>query len=117
MSTLLKWNEMDFKWNQVIDGDGEFMIWSDVHLISQVKKILHGGSDDYYRRTVKNNPWNKISEKIGEEKTNRFIKIFCLVNNINYEELKKKRDDIEVTVSQFDKVFNEKISIKVDFKK
>lgn len=116
MKTPLKWNEMNFKWNQVVDNNGSFMIWSDVYLIDQVRKILRGGSDDYYRRTVKNNPWNKISKEIGEEKTNRFIKIFCLVNNKNYEEFKKKRDDIEVTVSQFDKVFNEKISIKVDFK-
>ena len=69
-----------------------------------------------YKEYVENNPWGKLNETIGKEKTDKFIKIFCTVNNIEYEKMIKVNEEVKVSVSQFEKVFNESTKVKVDFK-
>lgn len=118
MKRYLFWPELDYLWSGISRGDG-FMIWSDISLIEEVQRVLKGGgsSGGIQREYEEGNPWRKLSENLGEEKTERFIKIFCTVNNIEYERGKFIKENIKVSVSQFEKVFNESVKIKVEFEK
>ena len=117
MEILLLWNQINNLWCQIQDSNGVYMMWDDIYLIEEVSRVMRGGGTDAYEEYVAGNPWPKLSEQIGKEKTERFIKIFCTVNNIGYENMIKIKEgeDIKVSVSQFEKVFNESIRIKVDF--
>lgn len=119
MKRYLLWSELNYPWNDIKRPNGQKMIWDDISLIDEVERIVRGGgssgSDELYREYVENNPWKKLNEVIGKEKTDRFIKIFCTVNNVEYEKMIKINEEVKVSVSQFEKVFNESIRVKVDF--
>lgn len=115
----LFWNELDYLWTDIRREDG-FMIWSDISLIEEVKRILKGGGGNWaplQKELERGNPWKKISESIGIEKSEKFIKIFCTINNMEYERGRFTRQNIKVGIQNFEKVFNEKIEIKIHFKK
>lgn len=103
MIEYLKWENLDMLWNAVD------MNWESV-LIEVANVIKRGGGANAY---IKGNPWEKTKQEIGEEKTKKFIKIFCKVNNLEYEKVVEPNSEIKVTVEQIEKVFNEaKVSIK-----
>ena len=119
MNRYLFWTELDFLWSEISREDG-FMIWSDISLIEEVRQLLKGGGGnrgDLQKEYEDGNPWKGLNEKLGEEKTERFIKIFCTINNVEYEKGKFIKESIKVSVSQFEKVFNETIKVKVEFQK
>lgn len=121
MKIFLLWSELNYSWNN-INREGELMIWSDIALIEEVKKIIRGGGlgtphPDEIKAYIDGNPWKKLSQKLGEEKTEKFIKIFCTINDIEYESKKFIKENIKVEVSQFQKVFEETIKIKVNIQK
>lgn len=111
MKRYLKWNELDYLWMDISRPDG-YMQWYDISLVEEVETILKGGGGSSFTDYVKSNPWEKISKEIGEEKTQKFIKIFCVVNGIEYEKSIILNKKIKVTVSQFEKVFTESIRVK-----
>jgi len=101
------WEETNFTWEDLI------MPWELVgEYINVIRK--HGGSSAY----VKGNPWDVTKKELGEEKTRKIIKLFCKVNNLDYQEVLEKRDDIKITVEQVEKVINEaiKVGVKIDSK-
>ena len=102
---LLNWEDVNLNWEDVN------MNWEDIHIIKEVERVVRGSGliSDY----VKNNPWNKLRKTIGEEKTKKFITIFCKINDISYEEIKEEKD-IKIKVDQFERVFQSvpKISLK-----
>jgi hypothetical protein len=118
---LLNWEDVDLYWMDInmewsmIEDYSHFMNWEDIKLIEEVSRTVRGGGgyDDYLK---KDNPWKKLSEDIGEEKTERFIKIYCTVNGMDYEKEIQLNESVTVSVDRFEKVF-EKIKIKVDVKK
>lgn len=69
---------------------------------------------------MEKNPWDvtkrELKKELGEEKTKRFIKLLCRVNNIEFEEKREIKTKIEITIDHLEKVFNEakKIGIKID---
>jgi len=106
----LEWEKVNQNWEDV------FQVWEEVVLIEEVARAIRGsgvGISDY----VRNNPWDKLSEQIGQEKTKKFIKIFCRVNGVDYESILESKTETKVTVSQFEKVFDEtqKIGVKISF--
>lgn len=119
MKVFINWKDLNFKWSEIKRGS-EFMIWSDIALIEEVEQIFRKGGTpfydkDAYQKWVENNPWKKISKQLGEEKTEKFIKIFCSVNGLDYERMRRKRNEIKVNVNQFDRVFDSvKINVKVN---
>lgn len=118
MKRYLQWNELDYLWTDIKRGS-EYMGWYDIALIEEVAYILRGGGgigDDGFKEYVDNNPWKKLTEEIGEEKTEKFIKIFCTVNGMEYEKSKMIKENVRVSVSQFEKVFNEYIKVKAVLK-
>jgi hypothetical protein len=105
----IKWEDLNFKWEDIN------MLWEDISIIQEVGNIIrkHGGG---YAAYVEGNPWDKTRKEIGEEKTKKFIKIFCKVNDLDYERVVESNSKIKVTASQFEKVFNEAFKgVKVDF--
>ncbi len=103
MIEYLKWEDINFTW------DNLDMNWESI-LIEVADIIRRGGGADAY---VNGNPWEKTRKELGEEKTNKFIKIFCKVNDLEYEKVIEPNSNIKVSVSQIEKVFNEvKINIK-----
>lgn len=98
--TNFTWDHLDMSWELV----GEY--------IEVIRKT--GGSSAY----VKGNPWDVTKRELGEEKTKKIIKLFCTVNNLDYNEMVEKRDDIKITVEQVEKVINEaiKVGVKIDKK-
>ena len=107
---FLDWEQVNTTW------DNLDQVWEDVSIIIEVAESIkrRGGSLTSY---VEGNPWGKLTKDIGQEKTKKFIKIFCKVNELDYEEVMEKKKDIKITVDQFEKTFNEslKLGVKVDF--
>jgi hypothetical protein len=71
MKQYLFWTEMNFLWTNIARDDG-FMLWSDIALIEEVEKVLRGGGGtrgDLQKEYEEGNPWRKLSENLGEEKT------------------------------------------------
>lgn len=112
LKTYLKWTDLNFNWME-IERSGVPMIWSDISLISEVEKIMRGSGPQAYFDYVKDNPWERLSKQIGESKSEKFIKIFCTINEIKYEDIKKVNNNIKISISHFERVFNEGIKIKV----
>ena len=91
------------------------MTWDQI--IEEVGRVIKGSGG--YAEYVKGNPWDKTRKEIGEEKTKKFIKLFCKVNSLDYEKTLNLNEGMKITVDQVKKVFdlNEKIEIKIDFEK
>jgi hypothetical protein len=108
---FLEWENVNFTW------DNLDMLWEDVSILIEVAEAIKrggGGLSEY----VRNNPWDVTKRQIGEEKTKKFIKIFCRVNDLDFEEVTEPNSKVKVTVEQMEKTFNEslKIGVKIDFK-
>lgn len=107
---FLDWDQVNTTW------DNLNQVWEDVSILIEAAQAVKksGGSLASY---VRDNPWDKFKSDIGEEKTNKFIKIFCRVNDLEYEKVVEPNSKVKVTVSQFQKTFNEsiKIGVKLDF--
>ena len=119
---LLNWENVDLMWVDMnmtweyIEDYSHLMNWEDIRLIEEVASIVRGGGSSYYEDYVKNNPWKRLNEEIGEEKTDKFIKIYCNVNGMDYEKEIQLSEGITVSVEKFEKIF-ETIKVKVDVKK
>ena len=103
----LKWEEVNIKWESVD------MTWEEVFIMIEVEQAVRGGSGGY-SEYVKGNPWDKLNRDIGEEKTKKVIKLYCRVRGIDYEEIAEPRNDIKITVNEFERFVKEQIKIKID---
>lgn len=105
----LKWEELDFKWEEMNFS------WEEVAIVEEVGRLIRGGGGGY-SEYVKGNPWEKTKQALGDEKTKKFIRIFCRVNGLDYEKVSEPNSGIRVTVEQVEKVFNEaaKIGVKIN---
>lgn len=108
----LKWEEINLKWENVS------LTWDEVFILLEVAKRRGGGGGYPYKDEYeKNNPWKKLREDLGEEDTDKIIKVYCRVRGIDYEKIKNTRNDIKVTVNEFDRFLNETVNVKIDFQK
>lgn len=97
----INWEDLDNNWEDVNVN------WEDVYIIEEVKRLTGNGSLIDYK-----NPWIKIKKELGEEKTDKFIKVFCKINDMEYEDVKKVKN-VKITAKHFNRVFNQiKIGIK-----
>ncbi len=107
MSIFINWENLNQNWNEVD------MLWEEVILIEEVKKIFRGGGQslqDY----IEGNPWKKITEKLGRDKTNKVIKIYCKVNEVEYDESREVINELKVSVNDFERFLNyDPISVKI----
>jgi hypothetical protein len=105
----LDWDELNLKWENID------MTWDEIFIILEVKR---GGSGGYpFKDYIDGNPWNKLRENIGDEKTEKIIKLYCRVNDIDYEKVLEKKEDIKVSTNDFERFINSGANIKIDIKK
>ena len=93
MDMYLSWNEIDTNWNSTDDN------WNVVIEVQNVIKRRGGSISDY----IRGNPWNKLRKDVGEEKADKFIRIVCKINGLEYEESIKLNSTIKIEVSKFDR--------------
>lgn len=107
----LEWEIVNQNWEDVDQ------FWEEVILIQEVARTI--GSSGALSEYVRNNPWKRLREKIGEEKTKKFIKILARVNGLEYDEILDTSSTIKITADHFRKVFeqNEKVGVKITFEK
>jgi hypothetical protein len=111
MSTkvFLEWENVNTTWDQLNQ------VWEDVHILIEVGGVIRkgGGLGSY----VKGNPWDRTRRELGEEKTNKFIRIVCRVNGLEYEDIIDPNPKIRVTAEHIEKTFAEsiKVGVKIDF--
>ncbi len=72
----------------------------------------NGGSS--LKEYMDGNTWKQVNEKIGPEKTKSLIKVYCRVNNIDYEESRTPMEDIKVSINEFERFVKEAVSVKVN---
>jgi hypothetical protein len=105
----LNWEETDFTWDTLDKW------WEEVYILVEIARKV-GGSSPGYEDWVKNNPWDVSRRQVGEEKTDKFIKIVCKVNGLKYEEVIETNPKIKVTVEHLQKTF-ETYKVEVKFLK
>lgn len=98
------WEDVNINWELLNDN------WEDVFTTIEVANAVKrgGGTNDY----IRGNPWDKMRRDVGEEKTKRFIKLFCRVNQLDYECI-NERKLINITASQFNKVICDVLKVNV----
>lgn len=112
----ISWEEVGTTWNTWDDT------WDDVSILIEIERKRGGSS---YADYIKGNPWDKnkniwdkLKTDIGEEKTNKVIKLYCKVNNIDYTKVVESKKDIKVTADKFEnfvkETIKESVSIKVN---
>ena len=109
----LKWEEMTINWESID------LTWDEIFILLEVESLIRrgGGGGSGMKEYVDGNPWKQVNEKIGIEKTKSLIKVYCRVRGIDYEKIKNPRNDIKVTVNEFDRFLNETVNVKIDFQK
>lgn len=112
MSTFeyYKWTELDFKWNEID------LLWTELGFIRQVydsfRQKRGSGGALLGGKGVKKH-WTQVYNELKKEEQEKFIKIYCTVNDIKYDTEKKRTEDIKITVSNLEKVFK-KVDVKVN---
>jgi hypothetical protein len=105
----LKWEELTINWENID------LLWEEIFILLEVSEIIkkRGGSSPGYQEYVDGNPWKKLNEDIGEEKTKKVIKIYCRVNNIEYDESREVMNEVKVSVNDFERFVQDAISVKI----
>jgi hypothetical protein len=103
----LDWQEVNTNWED-LDLD-----WEDVYIIIEAKRVAGGGGGAELKEYIKGNPWNKFKRDLGEEKAEKFIKLFCKINGLNYEEVVRPKSKIKVKVEHFNRIFENAPNIKI----
>lgn len=103
------WEELTINWEKID------LLWEEIFILLEVGEIIkkRGGSSPGYQEYVDNNPWKKLNEDIGEEKTKKVIKIYCRVNNIEYDESREVMNEVKVSVNDFERFVQDAISVKI----
>jgi hypothetical protein len=108
---FLEWENTNYTW------DNLDMLWEDVAILIEVGgAVRRGGGLGSY---IEGNPWDKMRRDVGEEKTKKFVKLFCKVNGFEYEEVIQLKPEIKIKTTHFETTFNEslKIGVKIDLGK
>lgn len=106
----LKWEEMTINWESID------LTWDEIFILLEVESLIRrgGGGGSGMKEYVDGNPWKQVNEKIGIEKTKSLIKVYCRVNNIDYEESRTPMEDIKVSINEFERFVKEAVSVKVN---
>lgn len=107
----LKWEEMTINWENID------LTWDEVFILLEVENIIRrggGNGGSGLKEYMDGNPWKQVNEKIGPEKTKSLIKVYCRVNNIDYEESRTPMEDIKVSINEFERFVKEAVSVKVN---
>lgn len=105
--THIKWEDLNYAWDEID------LSWEEIVIEVSTRINKGGGYSEYF----KNNPWQqKITQDLGKEKAEKFIKIMCNINGLDYEEIIKSNNNIKINVKHFEKTFKS-VGVKVNLKK
>jgi hypothetical protein len=99
------------EWQDVTDSwDTLNQTWDDVSILLQVQEVIRnrGGAQAY----VEGNPWDITKNKIGVEKTKRFVELVCRVNDLDFKKVYETKE-INVSVNHIQKTFVERLKIEI----
>ena len=103
----LDWQEVNTNWEDL------GINWEDVFILIEAKQRAGGGGGPGLKEYIDGNPWAKFKRDLGEEKSEKFIKIFCKINGMEYEEVIKPKSKIKVKVEHFERVFENVPNVKI----
>ncbi len=109
MATIyyLDWQEVNINWEDLE------LDWEDVYILIEAKQKAGGSSGTGLKDYIQGNPWKNFKRDLGEEKADKFIKLFCKINGMNYEEVIKPKSKIKVKVEHFQRVFENVPNVKI----
>jgi len=95
--------------------------WEEIFILLEViETIRKGGYGSSFKDYMEGNPWDlskrKMREDLGEELSEKFIKVVCRVNGIDYKSTRKSNDEIKISASHIQKVLNAgiKVGLKIN---
>lgn len=104
----IKWEEMTINWDKVE------LLWEEVFILLEVEQIIKRGGGYGYKEYIDGNPWKQVRKEIGEEKTEKLVKLFCRINGLNYDETRKINEQkVKIKTNEFERFIKESINIKV----
>ena len=108
----LEWENVNFLWENVN------LLWEEVAILIEIGEARKrgGGGAAGFAEYMKSNPWAKAKDLLqDEEKVEKFIRLVCRINDIEYEEATRPNKNIKLKVDQIQKVVDEsaKIGIKI----
>lgn len=102
----LDWQEVNTNWEDL------GINWEDVYILIEAKKLAGGGGSSL-REYIEGNPWKNYRRDLGEEKTEKLIKLVCKINGLDFEEVSKPNSNIKIKVEHFERVFENVPNIKI----
>lgn len=104
----LDYDELTRKWETIE------LHWDEIFILLEIKR---GGGSPQRRIEENENPWYKVKEQLGVEKSEKLIKLYCKINGIDYEKKLEKKENIKILVNDFVRFIDTGINVKVDVKK
>lgn len=104
----LKWEEMTINWEKVD------LLWEEVFILLEVEQIIKRGGGYGRKEYEDGNPWKQVRKEIGEEKTKKLIKLYCKVNEIEYDETREIDQSVKITVNDFERFVKDTINVKIN---
>lgn len=88
--------------NQSILWNDNIFTWNDVFILREVEESFStGGSGGFI---LPKKPIPEIEKKLGKEKAEKFVRVVCKFNDIEYDNTKKVKDQ-KITVQHIVKTF------------
>ncbi len=106
------WDNINTDWNDVD------YLWDDVSILVEIEEDIRkssnlrrggGNYSDYFR----DNPWDKIRSVVGDEKTERVIKLYVKYKNKEYNKSIRKKEYRVNPIVENISFYNKDINIKV----
>lgn len=107
----LEWENVNFLWENVN------LLWEEVYIlieISESRKRGGGSGGRSLSEMLKDNPWDQSKKILGEEKAKKFIKLVCRINDLDFEKVLEKKEDIKIEAKHIEKVFLEAAKIGIN---
>ena len=105
---FINWENLNQTW------DSLNLLWEEVILLEEVKKIIRGGGGYGHKEYVDNNPWKQLNKELGRNKTKKVIKLYCKVNNIEFDESREVDvNSMKISVNEFERFVSDAISVKI----
>lgn len=109
---FLDWDEIIINWENID------LHWEDIFILLETKKKGGGSGGDIQKgdlkRYIEGNPWRQMRNDIGDEKSEKLIKVYCEKRGIDYQSIFEKKENIRIIVNDFIRSNGDiKIKIKI----
>lgn len=106
---FLDWEEITINWENLN------LHWEDIFILFKKGGGGYSYKDDTKKLYEDGNPWRKMSQEYGEEKTENIIKVLCKIKGVEYTKILENKDNIRIVVNDFIRT-EHKEDIKINVK-